>query len=236
MYAKLVIAMCVFLILCYLCFAKNMDATKASSSQSLWGDLKQNPIFWVCHYTRLHDRNRHIKNQLRDYHAEFIFEYDPENLKRSDIDRFQVLRQSEISLFLKHVCAWRRILTSSSCVNIVVEDDAVLDQNFQEMLETSLSDKSMHECEFLVLGTCLNMHIEGQGTIREKHPPEARCGHGYMISKNLCQTLLERFGSTGAISLPVDHWLNKVFVETNTRVFWQEPASIVQAGFPSTVR
>lgn len=98
-------------------------------------NIKDTDIY-VCHYAKLKDRKFVFDNQLEKFdltnNTTFITHYDYEELHDNDLQYFdtQTLTLKEISLFIKHIQAWKNIVSSGKDCGIVMEDDCIFNDNF----------------------------------------------------------------------------------------------------------
>ena len=94
---------------------------------------------FITHYTPLTHRKNNIiklleKSNITDY--EFIETYDRELLNKTDIEKFSQIKISEISLFLKHIEIFKKEIDD---IVVILEDDAILVDNFKDKLENYLN-------------------------------------------------------------------------------------------------
>src|SRR5271155_4529498 len=95
---------------------------------------------YVIHVPKFTDRAAHIRAELGKFEIpfEFVLPFDADDLDAATLKRFLVAdgRQSarDLSLILKHMEAFRRMLVGGHQLALVFEDDVVLDARFNEEL------------------------------------------------------------------------------------------------------
>lgn len=120
---------------------------------------------FIVHYTKLLERKELMEHQIRlnDLDAEFILDYDKDNLTEDiikkfyeknpeayeskisplwDVEQFKYrdLNDPEISCTIKHFQAIWMCSRSSSDYSLILEDDAILCSNFKNKLDQYLAD------------------------------------------------------------------------------------------------
>ena len=91
--------------------------------------------FFICHYQPLKKRYTTQEKQFKKYgivDKEYILEYDQEVIPDDYLVKFDCskLKKSEISLFIKHIEAMKKIINSNLDWGIIMEDDALFRNNF----------------------------------------------------------------------------------------------------------
>jgi GR25 family glycosyltransferase involved in LPS biosynthesis len=198
--------------------------------------------FFITHYTPLVDRKEHIIHSLhsaniRDF--EFVEVYDKEALTKLDTDKFAEIKLSEISLFLKHVDIYKKHIDD---VVVVLEDDAVLVDNFKEKLDYYLDAiyRSDSKWDILFTGECCNLHaVNSEKQIFHKLP-YSRGMSMYVLNTCVCTKLHSIFDNEQLITKPIDHWFNYIIPKYNLNTYWTEPTLVFQGSeigyFKSAIR
>ena len=108
--------------------------------------VSSTPFPKVCVYvitTKLnHDRIESINDQAQKFgfKPRFLLGFDADQLKSEDMAMFGTeFKPATASCVLKHLEAQRCLLASNSSVALVLEDDAILNENFNERLHNILS-------------------------------------------------------------------------------------------------
>lgn len=214
---------------------------------------------FVTHYTPLTERKKNIEKQLNmlsvDY--EFIEEFDREKLTREHLKLFNCrkLNLSIISLLMKHIQAYRKIIDSNYKYNLILEDDAILDTKFMESLEKGLNQLP-ENYDMLFIGDGGGIHIndyrlniEDRSEIQENKfiykksimPSRSwggvtRCTDSYLISKKCVKNIMHYISQLGPMSIcdPADWWLNRVAQILNLEGYWLEPTIVTQGSVNGT--
>jgi glycosyl transferase family 25 len=200
---------------------------------------------YIVHYDKLVKRKEKMINQLNKFNFdyEFISNYGKEKLTIDDKKKFRNISDGEISVALHHIECFKKIAESNNDYALILEDDAILDTNFNEILNLYIS-KLTENWDMLFIGDGCNMHIDKNLLIPKKNIYEnrsTRCLDSYLISKKCCKIILEKLNLPNyTILCPVDHWLNFVINNNNFNVFWAEPTIVTQGSekglFKSSLR
>ncbi|MBR1521119.1 MAG: glycosyltransferase family 25 protein [Bacteroidaceae bacterium] len=118
---------------------------------------------FVIHAEKFVDRKKHMKNMLRSH--PFVFEYiledDVETLSKEELNKyFSGGEQGEgmnrptgvTSCALKHFYAYEKIIDRNLVGALILEDDAILQKNFDEIFSKSMSEyDSMYANENVII-------------------------------------------------------------------------------------
>jgi GR25 family glycosyltransferase involved in LPS biosynthesis len=188
---------------------------------------------FVTHYTPLKERKEHIQKQFEchgiiDY--TFIETHDRENLTPEELSKFERISKSEVSLFYKHIEIFKRQCSKKfSGITCVYEDDAILRDNFLELLNKCI-DQLPEDWDVVFGGGCANLHewnrIDGQLV----YPREtSRGGCFYIINSRCLNKVVDSFDKSEKIKCAVDWWFNKIRRNDNSyKYFWTEPTLVKQ--------
>ena len=186
---------------------------------------------YITHYTPLVDRKQNIIKQLTsagitDY--EFIETYDREQLTRQDIEKFSHISMSEASLFLKHYEIFKKNSENDDII-IVLEDDAILVENFKEHLANYIEILREKTWDVAFTGECCNIHakniVQGQ-YFYDWSGSRGTCM--YIINSGVCKKLYNIFNQEHQISLAIDHWFNLIGKKYGLKYFLSEPTLVYQ--------
>jgi len=199
--------------------------------------------FYITHYTPLTERKQHIISSLQNANItdyEFIESYDRDILTQNDIKKFSNITRSEISLFLKHVDIFKK---GNDDAIVVLEDDAVLVDNFKEKLENYMKISKSFDYDIIVPGECCNLHANNITPNQIFYRDYSVFGRGtcmYILNKSVCKKLYDIYNSESIIVKPVDHWLSDMMRKYNLIMYWTEPTLVFQGSqngkFKSAVR
>ena len=198
---------------------------------------------FVIHYKKLVDRKNHIIKQfemrnIKDY--EFV-EIDRDELYNENIEMFEEnFNKSQIAIALSHFYAYTQI-SKKYDNGLIFEDDAILSDNFNEMLDKYINQLP-EDYDMLFIGDGCNLHIEKDKLIDNTYiykkclypttwggDGAGRCTDSYLVNKkcaiNMCK-YIEHLNYK--INLPVDWWLNVAARDNDFKVYWAEPTIVTQ--------
>ena len=199
---------------------------------------------FVCHYSKLTDRKKHILNEFQKHNItdyEFIEKYDKDEitLEESNIFDKQYMK-SKMSLHLKHFYLYK-IISEQYENALILEDDAILSDNFSSILKHYIS-QIPENYDMVFLGDGCNLHIDKHNLIPNKniyekylHPPlwdgknSTRCTDSYIISKKCAITFCNYINNLkNKIDSPIDWWLHYAAMDNNLKIYWAEPTIVTQ--------
>lgn len=184
---------------------------------------------YVVHYTPLTDRKVHIIEQLKqaniiDY--EFIETHDKEHLTDEDVERFEGITLPEKSLFLKHIDIFRKEDISDDIV-LVLEDDAILMEDFKDKLNCYLAQLQKTSWDVLFGGSCCDLHAGPPSHILyQTNRSRGTCM--YVLNGGVCKKIHDIYKGCHKIDRAIDHWFNKIQPEYNLNYLWSEPPLVTQ--------
>lgn len=203
--------------------------------------------FFVTHYTPLKERKNYIISQFNKHHIEnfeFIENFDREILSENNTKKFDKskLKMGNISLILKHIDAWKRIIIENLSFGIILEDDAIFISDFNNILNQYINELP-DDFDILMINCGCNLHIPFSMIESNKHiyfrgtMPTAwggnggtRCTDGYIISNECAKKFINLYNNLpdSSINLPIDWWMNTLLRNINAKVYWAEPELIKQ--------
>ncbi len=194
---------------------------------------------YVAHYTPLIKRKEHILNEFKKHNinmddVEFIETHDREVLTEEELNKFVKINNSERSLFLKHIEMFKKILNSSDDgFSLIFEDDAVLVDNFQNMLLDYLTNLP-NNFDLIFPGECVGLHIRGYSLNKYYYPyNNSRGTCFYIINNKSVKKILDKFEqdttNNNKVNCAIDWYFNKIIPELNLQSYWTEP-TLVQQG------
>ncbi len=184
--------------------------------------------FYIAHYTPLTDRKQHIISYLENANItdyEFIEKYDRDILTQNDIKKFSNITKAEMSLFLKHVDIFEKNIDD---IVVVLEDDAVLVDNFKEKLEQYLEISKTLEYDIIFPAECCNLHANNITPTQIFYRNSSRGTCMYILNKGVCKKLYDIFNNETIIDKPIDHWFNHIISKYNLISYWTEPTLVFQ--------
>ena len=209
---------------------------------------------YICHYQKLKERIEYLIPALNDNglkEIEIIYGVDRNKIDKSDLlkfsndinlvkyrskytncpDDYDILKESEravVANFITHIEIWKKISISNEKYCLVLEDDAIICENFISNwnklisnIPNNLEIAYLHEgCGFTVQNKLFIETNENQ-IWYECLLKESRTCCSYIISKNFCNKILQNLYP---IVLGVDHEINYIQKKLNSNVYWTYPA------------
>ena len=203
--------------------------------------------YYICHYTKLSDRKSYIESHISKFNINlnWIYEFDKEDIDFQSITNQypiintpnlfnRVLKQSEISLILKHIKIFQDVIDKGYKNVVVFEDDIILDDDFLSKLE-DYTNQLPNTYDILWIGSCCDLHItnliSGTNIYRSN---SSRCTHGYLISVEGCKKMLSIIHK---INLPIDWFFNYAITNLKLENYWAEPDIVRQnSNFESAIQ
>lgn len=197
---------------------------------------------YIMHYTPLCDRKIHMQKQCdaAGITAIYIEEHDRDLLTEQQKAKFTGLKLGLVSLILKHVEAWRLISKGTRPWGLILEDDAILCDNFLSRFNTYMTEVP-DDFDILMINAGCDLHIPIVFIQPDKHiylrgthatvwggGGATRCTDGYVISKSCATNLVTLFHTYPSISLELDWLMNDFLRKLNAVVFWAEPNLVRQ--------
>ena len=194
---------------------------------------------YVLHYTPLIERRKHIENEMKRENIpfEFVFQYDRENLTDAEHALFSGdISNSEKSLVMKHIITLYNIIRENHPYALVLEDDVILDRDFNEKLAYYIS-LLPPDWDMIFIGNGCNLHIpqneQQPGVFIYKkstsYPGATRCTDSILISQKCARAIFNYLQMPGyKITQAIDWLYNEVLHALNMNVYWTEPTIVSQ--------
>jgi GR25 family glycosyltransferase involved in LPS biosynthesis len=208
----------------------------------------------VLHYSKLTHRKKHIleqfeKHGITDY--EFIEKFDKDAITDDECPEFSkdyvANRRTELSIHLKHLYLYRRMISENYEEVLVLEDDVILSDNFVKKL-TEYMTQLPKDYDMLFIGNGCNLHIPRNQLVANQYiyakclhetawggNGATRCIDSYIIHQRCAKKLCDYVAAAGAalvetkkINLPADWWLNEAARDLVLKVYWAEPTIVSQ--------
>jgi GR25 family glycosyltransferase involved in LPS biosynthesis len=175
---------------------------------------------FIIHYSPLTLRKQHMLSEIEKHKLDAVFietEVGP--------GWYNSIPKGSISVFKKHIEAWRRIAIGSDPFGLILEDDAILDDDFLNKLNNYISQLPP-DFDMLFVGNGWNLHLNiPSGTVGKYK--RTRCVDSYIITKT-CAAKLLRQVRIGIISRAVDWWINDLVPLFDLQLYWAEPTIVSQ--------
>ena len=192
----------------------------------------RDPVY-VIHCQRLVARRDYLQPILRDFgwEARWIVDYDPPAIPRRHLLRFRpgtrLLTVAEISVFLKHLEAFRRIagLGGGAC-GFVIEDDAAFPADFlATFARYRAALKETFDLVFFGASCGLGESSGDEGALFTRQL-RTRSMSGYLITASACRKLLAELESRPILA-PIDQTLDRIIGTQALDVWWSAPSLLI---------
>jgi GR25 family glycosyltransferase involved in LPS biosynthesis len=148
-----------------------------------------------------------------DYH----YKHDPSVLTR-------VIPINELAVSVSHLRIYDDMLQNGYQLCLIIEDDAILKENFNESL-TEILQEDIGHFDFIFLSTCCDIKIEKTNNLHIQNSPISKCVSGYLVnSKKLKEVIAE----SRPISTNIDNHLNDIKHKLGLEFGSCEPPIIIQ--------
>jgi GR25 family glycosyltransferase involved in LPS biosynthesis len=186
---------------------------------------------YIVHYKPLVERKRNILQCLQRANItnyEFVEEYDRDSTPvalKEVYYKGAVLNDPQICITITHFEIYKRILANGYNRSLILEDDAILCDNFPSLLQT-YCNQLPNDFEIGFLNDGCNLHIPSE-QIRPKQvwykKQATRTCCSYLITRQCCEKLL-RVGVP--FHEPIDFELNRLLVQHSIGSYWCEPTIV----------
>ena len=183
---------------------------------------------YVIHCKRLVARREYLQPILRNlrWNVRWIDSYDPSEIPRRHLLRFKLgaplLTVGEISVYLKHLEAFRNIARHEEEVGFIIEDDAVFPPEFPATFARYLSALTV-PFDFVFFGAC-----DAVGELASEDGrlfvecARTRSMSGYLITAVAAAKLLAELEDR-PIQAPLELTVNRIFRSGAFNVLWSQP-------------
>ncbi len=210
--------------------------------------IDQIKIF-VMHYKKLTNRKCNLTKMLCDIglNAEWIEVFDAEELTQNDISHyyknsnevwnekvhwvcnspFRKIKMSELSLSIKHILAYEKIIKENYDIALILEDDIVFESNFK-LLFDSYFINTPDDLDFAFIGNGCGLKIEelkDKQHLYIKDNPATKCTDSYLITNSAAKKIMS---DLIPITVPIDFELNFSIKKHRLKTYWLEPPLISQ--------
>ena len=203
---------------------------------------------FVMHYSKLTDRKKHILDQFKKHDIQeftFIEKFDKDEITEDQCPEFDqnyiTNKRSCLSLHLKHIYAYKLMITENIDEALIFEDDVILSDDFMSKL-TNYMTQVPTDYDMVFIGDGCQLHIPTSqlvpnqniykkciDTNDEGYGGATRCTDSYVIhnrcAKKICEYMMNL---KYKINSPVDWWLNVAARDNNLSVYWAEPTIVTQ--------
>jgi GR25 family glycosyltransferase involved in LPS biosynthesis len=219
---------------------------------------------YVAHYTKLKERKEYILDQLNKIGAsdvEFMEDYDKEVLTQDLIDRYyeadqakfeqvakitkdkcgggeyRILKDSEISLMIKHVEILKKLSNSDNKYAMILEDDCLFLNDYSEEMIEILINSCVPDWDVIVIGGAFDHSI---CTYRDRYcmfllanHPATNTTSSMIFKKETASKILETFQK---FHISWDWQLNHIFYVNDFKVYHTFPYICKQNNFKTSIQ
>jgi len=199
---------------------------------------------YLMHYAILTDRLEFMKEQLRNFKIEYtVISDEPEKswfkddmtskfIKIQKMKSLEHLYNEKISWPAASL-AWKHLLFLEKAMNsqrvcLVLEDDAILSDDFVIVINKIIEDNSW---DVVFPGSGCNLRVVGTGLVKVPHPA-SKCTDSYLITPDAARKIYSTLKNS--IDFPIDWELNYQMMHHDLKVFWHEPPVVKQGSQDGT--
>jgi GR25 family glycosyltransferase involved in LPS biosynthesis len=179
--------------------------------------------YYCLHHTPLEDRKKFLEERFLTLNldVEWVTGFSPENITLPSGSHFQNI--GEYSLYLKHQYCFEQQITNNFKYVVIIEDDALLPDNFNTLLKESLIEFELLQGDLLFLGICCDIKPSSiTPTKRVYWEPHflTRCTHCYVTTLSAANIILKHFSSN---QIATDYKINDIIRLENLKSCYCEP-------------
>ena len=203
---------------------------------------------FVLHYSKLTNRKEHILDQFKKHDIReftFIENFDKDEITEDqcpDFDQHYITnKRSRLSLHMKHIYAYKLMITENIDEALIFEDDVILSDDFMNKL-TNYMTQVPTDYDMVFIGDGCQLHIPTSelvpnqniykkciDTNDEGYGGATRCTDSYVIHNRCAKKICDYMTNLKyKINSPVDWWLNVAARDNNLSVYWTEPTIVTQ--------
>lgn len=190
---------------------------------------------FIIHYEPLTDRKKYIDSIINSLGIPYEFIINNEktdSLINENIVEYYTFNENilprrlglgELSVSISHLNVYKRILKENLNYSLILEDDAILCENFIDYI--NLLFEEVDDYDFIFLSSCCNLNTTKNTNKFLYESNLSRCATGYIVSNKKLKEVLE---ISPTISTPIDAHLNHIKPLINLKFAWSEPTIITQ--------
>lgn len=191
---------------------------------------------YVVHYEPLTDRREYLEKVLSDITDNFEFIVSSKNTDgeiSNNINEYykynpnilnRVIPVNELSVSISHLKIYEDILNKGHELCLVLEDDAIITENFNLVLNEILKEDITH-FDFIFLSTCCGIVFEKQNDGHIQPCKASKCVSGYLINRKKIKYVLK---ASKPLSTNIDNHLNIIKEPLGLNFGSCEPPIIIQ--------
>lgn len=182
------------------------------------------PAIYVVTVKSFHERIAHMREQEEKFALKFnyLWPYDACDLTLEDRQGFGLPKDTSISSAKKHLLAQYRLLDSEADFAVVLEDDAILNDDFRIRLESLFPVIEKLSGDWVVNLAGADSKIDARFLCAKQNELIERpiaTVEGYIINRSGASKRLLEFERKG-MNMAFDHWLQQVDEELGIPHYW----------------
>jgi GR25 family glycosyltransferase involved in LPS biosynthesis len=179
--------------------------------------------FFCLHHPPLTDRYSFLQERFffLNLDIEWVTNFLPETLTKPEGSRFKNL--GEYSLYLKHQYCLEQQVQNNYKYIVVIEDDTILPDNFNEHLNDCLQEFKELKGDLLFLGICCGIKpstILPNKKVYWEPGFLTRCTHCYVTTLQAARIMLNHFNTN---QMATDFKINDIIQTENLKSCYGEP-------------
>ena len=191
---------------------------------------------YVINVKKFTDRKQLIESQLSKLNlkAEFILDWDKEELTPDIIEQFFTTHQlsaGQMSCATKHIVALQHITKHKKGFCLVLEDDALFSDEFQQGLSNALQESSNFPGpKVIFIGSGGNFYTPKSKRIKGQHlyiGNRGRFADSYIIDASTAQLRLDWI-TQHKVSQPIDNQFETIDKQLGIQMLWLEDPVVEQ--------
>lgn len=214
----------------------------------------------VIHYTRLKERRTHMERVLKEqgldrFPVDWMTAHDREEVlaegayERGEWGDPDVIAAGSVSLILKHLEVYRKVVAEPHVRHLILEDDVLIRPGFLPALSNCVTELPK-EWDMCFVGLGCDLHVPWWLRRAGKHlywrgwkrgllwggGGCSRCTEAYLIHPGCAERLLSSRFAQPPFQRPIDWHLNAAGKALHIQSYWAEPPLVTQGAFESWMR
>ncbi len=191
---------------------------------------------YVINVKNFTERRQFIESQLSALNltAEFILDWDKDELTTEIIEQFfaeNQLSPAQMSCAIKHVMTLQRIAKHKEGMSLVLEDDAIFSNDFEQGVSRALRESSnFPAAKVIFIGSGGNFYTPKSKRVKGQHlyiGTRGRFTDSYIIDASTAQLRLDWINEH-KISQPIDNQFEMMDRELGIQLLWLEDPVVEQ--------
>ena len=185
---------------------------------------------YIIHFEELSNRKQYLESEIPNRYGFSNYEFiisnrmsDEKILKNTkyyyDKSKWSSkLSNAEICNMEVQYSVWERIAHGSEEIVLIVEDDIIFKENYDELFPTMV-ESLPYDFDICFLSDCAKLTLPQQPGLYFREAGTSRCCVSYIVKKESAKKLLD----FKKYFKPVDHHLNFIKDSINLKYYWSTP-------------